>query len=197
MNAAKNVAKNTRQIPVLPGSRPLDPSQRPLAHRDGRIRTGCLLVLAIGASLLLIGVLMVALTVDDWGRDLSTNTAETDPQHPDPDLRPLVLEGDLAEVRERIRRTAAELPRWQVVADAPDDPAQLRLEHRTRWLGYVDDVTVTLERLPTAVRLNVRSQSRVGKGDLGQNPRNIRQLMRALRSSSQDKDRQHGQPDDV
>ena len=54
--------------------------------------------------------------------------------------------------------------------------------HTTRLLGFEDDVTVTVEAHGAGSLVNMRSRSRVGRGDFGQNARNIRELQSALES---------------
>ena len=51
---------------------------------------------------------------------------------------------------------------------------------RTRVLRFQDDVTISVRRAKGRTRVSVRSQSRVGKWDFGQNARNIRAFLEAL-----------------
>jgi uncharacterized protein (DUF1499 family) len=110
------------------------------------------------------------------------NWADTD-EPGDPALTPPELAlppGDALAHVERVLRT---LPRWQVEAI---DAAQGILEatRRTRLWGFIDDVTLRLEPTPTGTRIHARSQSRIGKGDLGQNRRNLLELFRALQRTA-------------
>ncbi|HEY5906970.1 MAG TPA: DUF1499 domain-containing protein, partial [Vicinamibacteria bacterium] len=52
-------------------------------------------------------------------------------------------------------------------------------ERRTR-TGFVDEVTVRVRREGAETRVKVRSRSRTGWYDFGQNARNIRELFTAL-----------------
>ena len=69
---------------------------------------------------------------------------------------------------------------WQVL---DSDPAAGRVEatDRTFWFGFADDVVV---RITAAVdgrsRVDVRSLSRVGVGDLGANARRVREFLAAI-----------------
>ena len=47
-------------------------------------------------------------------------------------------------------------------------------------LRFEDDVTIRIRRKAGKTQLSVRSSSRVGKWDFGQNARNIRKLLAAL-----------------
>jgi uncharacterized protein (DUF1499 family) len=124
----------------------------------------------------------VAVQVDDWGRDLRTTVARTDSAAEDPLLRPLVTRASLDEVAEAVRGTVAELPRWRLAEQARDDGGlTLRCERTSRLFRFTDDVVVRIEDRGSDRLVSAVSRSRVGRGDLGQNPRNLKQLFRALR----------------
>jgi uncharacterized protein (DUF1499 family) len=77
---------------------------------------------------------------------------------------------------------AALLPRWKVVRT---DPAQhiVIYEVRTPLNLFTDDVTVRVEPAGPAgeaSRVQIQSRSRVGKVDLGQNAKHIRELQAAM-----------------
>ncbi len=142
-----------------------------------------MLALSIGLALAVGLVLGLTLwKVEDWSRDLSVNTADTVADHPNPDQRPLIVDGSLEETAELVRRAASSLPRW---SPGPEEilsnRATLKWVRTTPLMRYRDDVTVTIETVSAGSRITVHSESRVGKGDLGQNPRNIRELIQAIR----------------
>jgi uncharacterized protein (DUF1499 family) len=113
---------------------------------------------------------------------LTRNWADTDePGNPDPG--PLELPLPLPETQARVEAAVRNLPRWQVVG-VDSEGSVLRATRRTRLWRFVDDVTVRLEGTPGGTRVHARSQSRVGKGDLGQNRRNLLELFRALQGSA-------------
>jgi uncharacterized protein (DUF1499 family) len=95
-------------------------------------------------------------------------------------LRPPTLSGPLAEALRRVEAAVGRLPRWRVESSDPT-AGTLHATRRTRLWGFVDDVRVRLEPADGGtVRLNARSESRVGKGDFGQNRRNLLELFAAL-----------------
>ena len=94
------------------------------------------------------------------------------------DLGPLTLPGPVPVAAARVRTAVGTLPMW-AAAGGPTD-AELHFTRTTRVARYVDDVVVTLEPAGDAVTVHARSRSRVGKGDLGQNRRNVLELWRAL-----------------
>src|SRR5262245_51653184 len=112
----------------------------------------------------------------DWA---TRNWSDTDepggPAAPELPLPP-------ADALPRVESAVRSLPRWRVESVDPA-AALLRATRRTRLWGFVDDVTVRLEPAPAGSRLHARSQSRVGKGDLGQNRRNLGELFAAVRRS--------------
>lgn len=112
-----------------------------------------------------------------WAR---RNWADTD-EGKDPTLAPVDLPMSLAESLARIEAVITALPRWQVVSiDA--GAGIVKATRRTRLFRFIDDITIRLESLSsTSMRVHARSQSRVGKGDLGQNRRNLLELLRGLR----------------
>jgi len=141
----------------------------------------------------------VALQIDDWSRDLTTNRAETNPETnaetninaSDLTLRSLELPATIEEVREAIARFVGRSGAWTFGEKIGDEDASdadkvvvIRLVRTSRLFRFADDVRVFLQPIESGTRVDVVSQSRVGKGDLGQNPRNIRTLLQSLRDAS-------------
>ncbi len=89
-----------------------------------------------------------------------------------PDIRPVVL--DLTPDRAFQRALdVAEGRGWEIVYA---DPAEGRIEatDRTFWFGFRDDVSIRITPLGNRAVLDVRSKSRVGRGDMGTNARRVR-----------------------
>jgi uncharacterized protein (DUF1499 family) len=137
------------------------------------------MLILVGLGVLAI-LVVIALQVDDWSRDLTTNSAATSMDASDPALQSLVLAASIDQVKQAVRRFAQQNDAWTYDASAATETT-LALVRKTRWLGFADDVHVFLQATDRGTRVDISSQSRVGKGDLGQNPRNIRELMRRLR----------------
>jgi uncharacterized protein (DUF1499 family) len=79
-----------------------------------------------------------------------------------------------------LQRAAGTLPRWRTQeAAAP----LLWLTRRTRLFRFTDDIVVLAESSATGTTLLLRSASRVGESDLGQNARNLAELKRAFDAS--------------
>jgi uncharacterized protein (DUF1499 family) len=83
------------------------------------------------------------------------------------------------EALDAAERAISGLSNWSL---AGRDDEGLRAVRTTSLLRFKDDVHVVAEPAnePGRTRLELTSASRLGKGDLGQNPRNLRELLDAL-----------------
>jgi uncharacterized protein (DUF1499 family) len=108
-------------------------------------------------------------------RPFVNNEVATDRSGWYPELRPRHYDSEPEEVLESVRRIAEQRDGW-CVADVDEQAGRVELEVETTMVGFVDDVTVEVEREEGRTRANARSQSRVGVGDFGQNARTIREL---------------------
>jgi uncharacterized protein (DUF1499 family) len=68
---------------------------------------------------------------------------------------------------------------WEIRESAPAT-GTIEAVATTRLFKFKDDVTVTITREAEQTIVNVRSRSRVGKGDLGTNARRIRAFQQEL-----------------
>ena len=137
-----------------------------------------------------VGVLIsIGRMIDDWGRDWSQNYAELRDDAERSDLQPLVLEMSAEKLVAKLIAWSESQPMWTVKShelfETPANGqvlAQLHLTRRTPVFRFVDDVHVRIVALDSdkKVKLIATSQSRIGKGDLGQNPRNLLELKRCF-----------------
>jgi uncharacterized protein (DUF1499 family) len=97
-----------------------------------------------------------------------------------PDLAPVTLSMPADQAFDRALEEAQNAG-WRVVTA---DKASGRIEatDTTRWFGFQDDVVVRLTPWGAGTRVDVRSVSRVGRGDVGTNARRIRRYLQALQS---------------
>jgi uncharacterized protein (DUF1499 family) len=95
-----------------------------------------------------------------------------------PDIRPVRLDVAPAEAFERAL-AAVDRMGWRLVAA---EPAEGRIEatDRTFWFGFYDDVVIRVRPADAASIIDIRSKSRVGRGDIGTNARRVRALTRLL-----------------
>jgi len=121
--------------------------------------------------------------IDNWSRDFTTNVATTSEST---DLKPLRLAITTDEAAERLKQRTADLSHWVWVdqTQSAEGVVVVNLVRQTMLFRFKDDVQVSISPAIDAapgVVLNAVSRSRVGQGDLGQNPRNIKELFAAMR----------------
>lgn len=118
---------------------------------------------------------IVCLQVDDWNRDWSQNEAT---------LEGTTVNGTPSEVVDSLKNWSDANLSWKVESsEAQAGEAKIHLTHTTGFLRFVDDVHVEIIATnsdPPKSSVSAKSKSRVGKGDLGQNPRNLKKLEAAL-----------------
>ena len=98
-----------------------------------------------------------------------------------PDLKPREYRASEEQVAKAVKAAIERLPRWQHVGSG-SGPAGHAVQalYRTPFLGLEHDVTVKIKRDGAVTRVSVRSKSRSGRIDLGQNARVIGELLAAL-----------------
>ncbi len=76
---------------------------------------------------------------------------------------------------------AAKAMDWEIVSTRPADGI-LEATDTTAWFGFHDDIVVRIRPTGEHSRVDVRSTSRVGRGDAGKNADRIRRYFRLLRT---------------
>ena len=100
-----------------------------------------------------------------------------------PDIAPVILPLAPAKAFGLALATARGMPRWNITAR---DPAAGRIEanEASFWFGFVDDIVVRVAAAGDGSRVDIRSVSRQGKGDLGVNAARVRAYIAALKSAA-------------
>lgn len=95
-----------------------------------------------------------------------------------PDIQPIVLPVNAMQAFERTLNTARQFG-WEIVAQ---DSGAGRIEavDTTFWFGFKDDVVIRVRGEGEGARVDIRSKSRVGVGDVGTNARRVRAFAAAL-----------------
>jgi uncharacterized protein (DUF1499 family) len=98
-----------------------------------------------------------------------------------PDIKTIVLIQD-KEAAFATALAAAENMGWEIVAN---EPAEGRIEATatTPFVGFKDDVVIRVKAGPAGTLVDVRSKSRIGKGDMGVNAERIRAYTTELTST--------------
>jgi len=95
------------------------------------------------------------------------------------DLRPAHVAASPAEAFARARRVAESMPAWTITES---DPAAGIIEAvaTTRVFGFQDDIVIRVRGDGDSSRVDMRSKSRDGKGDMGTNAKRMRAFVAAL-----------------
>ena len=100
-----------------------------------------------------------------------------------PEIAPLILALPPAEAFPRALATARAMPRWTIVAEERE-AGRIEATARTLWMGFADDVVIRITAAGSGSRVDMRSLSRVGRGDFGTNAARIRAYLAALRAAA-------------
>jgi uncharacterized protein (DUF1499 family) len=100
-----------------------------------------------------------------------------------PDIAPVILALAPAKAFDLALATARAMPRWRITAS---DPAAGRIEasQASFWFGFVDDIVIRVAADGDGSRVDIRSLSRQGKGDLGVNAARVRAYIAALKTTA-------------
>jgi uncharacterized protein (DUF1499 family) len=98
-----------------------------------------------------------------------------------PSLKPITLPIPRDEVFAKAL-AAAQAEGWQIVT-ADKSTGRIEATDTTRWFGFKDDIVVRLTPWGSATRVDVRSVSRIGRGDMGTNANRIRRYLDKLPNS--------------
>jgi len=98
-----------------------------------------------------------------------------------PELQPLIVDLPPDQAYERAL-AAVRAMGWEMVA-AEADEGRIEATDTTVWFGFKDDVVIRIRPEANGSRIDVRSLSRVGGGDVGTNAERIRRYLQELRTS--------------
>ncbi|MGE5174593.1 MAG: DUF1499 domain-containing protein [Betaproteobacteria bacterium] len=99
-----------------------------------------------------------------------------------PDIQPLVLPIAPSVAFDAALRVAGDKG-WQIV-DSNASEGRIEAVATTFWFGFKDDVVVRVTPVSGGSRVDVRSVSRVGSGDIGTNAERVRSFLHELASTS-------------
>jgi uncharacterized protein (DUF1499 family) len=98
-----------------------------------------------------------------------------------PHIRPLELAVPPAQAFARAL-AAAQATGWEIAA-TDEKAGRIEAVATTRWFGFKDDVVIRVAPAGSGSRLDVRSKSRVGRGDVGANAKRIQEFLSRLKNS--------------
>ncbi|MBV9774896.1 MAG: DUF1499 domain-containing protein [Gemmatimonadetes bacterium] len=97
-----------------------------------------------------------------------------------PDIQPVMLALPISQAYDEALAAARDMG-WRIVAENSDE-GRIEATDQTRWFGFKDDVVIRVMPASGVSRVDVRSVSRVGKGDTGTNAQRIRDYLERLKS---------------
>ena len=97
-----------------------------------------------------------------------------------PDLKPVILNVPPDEAFDRALAAVKDMG-WELVS-AKKEERRIEATDTTFWFRFKDDVVIRLRPADGGTRVDVRSLSRVGGGDLGTNAKRIRAYVQRLQS---------------
>lgn len=99
-----------------------------------------------------------------------------------PDIQPLVLDVSLDSAFHRAL-DAAQQTSWQIV-NVDSTRRIIEGTHKLAWYGFKDDVVIRVDTTDGGSKIDMRSKSRMGRGDIGVNAHRIRGYMELLESEN-------------
>lgn len=89
-----------------------------------------------------------------------------------PDIKTIVMQAPADQVFAKAEKTARDMG-WEIVASMPAE-GRIEATATTGWIGFKDDVVIRIVNAGAETRVDLRSKSRVGRGDAGMNASRIR-----------------------
>lgn len=98
-----------------------------------------------------------------------------------PDIQPVKVEPPPGEAFEKALKAARDMG-WEIVADDREN-GRIEATDTTFWFGFKDDIVVRIRPAGAGSRVDIRSVSRVGRGDVGANASRIREYTRLFKAT--------------
>jgi uncharacterized protein (DUF1499 family) len=110
---------------------------------------------------------------------LTKNVYVTSPRDADPFFRPRKYTQNKAEVIQMVTETVNSLQGWKF-EEHKEIQGRVRATHRW-YIGLGEEVNIyVVQGIDGVTTVEITSQSKAGKGDWGQNKRNVKNLLTAL-----------------
>lgn len=100
-----------------------------------------------------------------------------------PDVQTLYLDVGYGEAFDRALRAAEQMP-WEQIVTSDKAAGRIEAVDKLAWFGFKDDVVIRVDTAETSSRskIDVRSVSRIGRGDIGVNAHRIQEYLNTLRN---------------
>lgn len=95
-----------------------------------------------------------------------------------PDVRTLYLDMKYNEAFDRALEAAEQMP-WEKIVTSDPEAGLIEAYDKLPWFGFTDDVVIRIDTADTLgqSKIDVRSVSRIGRGDIGVNAQRIRDYL--------------------
>ena len=92
-----------------------------------------------------------------------------------PDMKPVVLDMSYEKAFDKAVSAAQEMP-WEQIVTTDQQSGRIEAVDQLPWFGFKDDIVIRLDTVGTGskTQIDVRSVSRIGRGDIGVNAQRIR-----------------------
>ena len=97
-----------------------------------------------------------------------------------PDIKPLELSIPPSEAFDNALAVAKKMG-WDIVAEAKAD-GRIEATATTFWFGFKDDVVIRIRDAANGSRVDIRSESRIGRSDTGVNAKRVRAFLAAMQN---------------
>ncbi len=99
-----------------------------------------------------------------------------------PDVKPLDLLIPPDQALAKARAVARSL-RWRVIS-VNRDAGRIEATDQTLWFGFIDDIVIRVRPEGTGSRIDIRSESRVGRSDIGTNAARIMKFLKKMEGTA-------------
>ncbi len=89
-----------------------------------------------------------------------------------PDIKTMQVAMDYEKTYDRALKTARSMG-WRIVGESKQE-GRIEAYEKLLWFGFIDDVVINVDTTSTGSKIDMRSISRLGRGDLGVNAKRIR-----------------------
>lgn len=100
-----------------------------------------------------------------------------------PDVETLYLDMEYQQAFDRALDAARQMP-WEQLVTVDKEAGLIEAVDKLAWFGFKDDIVIRVDTAQTAQqsKIDVRSVSRIGRGDIGVNAHRIREYLETIRS---------------
>ncbi|MEX0720156.1 MAG: DUF1499 domain-containing protein [Balneolaceae bacterium] len=95
-----------------------------------------------------------------------------------PDIETFYISLPYSEAYDRALKTAESMP-WSIV-DTNKEDGRIEGYQKLPWFGFIDDVVIRVDTTEDGSKIDIRSKSRLGRGDIGVNAKRIRKYLEKL-----------------